>query len=178
MLRINLLPWREQQRQAALRRFQFRLIGGVVLALCVVLLMDQLARQRAQHQLAANLGRQAAIAGLDTQLEQLDVIHQALDAAQAQTALLDALFADRGYLTALFSALERALPEGVQVVELKVEGERLHVVGLAASSAVIAQLMRDLGRSGVLLDLELKRIESLPAGEKFLLQARMSASWS
>ncbi|MNH33406.1 Fimbrial assembly protein (PilN) [compost metagenome] len=92
--------------------------------------------------------------------------------------MLDALFADRGLLTALFSDLERALPEGVQVVELKVEGERLHLVGLAASSAVVAQLMRDLGRSGILLDLELKRIKSLPAGEEFLLLARMSGSWS
>jgi type IV pilus assembly protein PilN len=178
MLRINLLPWREQQRLAALRRFQLMLIGSVVLALCVVLLMDQLARQRAQHQAAANLGRQAAIAGLNRQLEQLDVIQQALDAARAQTASLDALFADRGLLTALFSDLERALPEGVQVVEMKVEGERLHLVGLAASSAVIAQLMRDLGRSGILLDLELKQIKSLPAGEEFLLLARMSGSWS
>jgi type IV pilus assembly protein PilN len=52
------------------------------------------------------------------------------------------------------------------------------LVGLAASSAVIAQLMRDLGRSGILLDLELKQIKSLPAGEEFLLLARMSGSWS
>ncbi|HEN8713316.1 TPA: PilN domain-containing protein [Pseudomonas putida] len=178
MLRINLLPWREQQRQAALRRLRFMLLGGVVLALCVVLLMDQLARQRAQHHANANLARQAVITELNTQLEQLDGIQKAIDAVRAQTTVLDALYADQELLTTLFTDLERALPEGVQVVELRVEGERLHLAGLAASSAVIAQLMRDLGRSGILLDLELKRIKSMPAGEEFLLLARMSASWS
>lgn len=64
MLRINLLPWREQQRQAALRRLRLMLVGGVLLALCVVLLMDQLARQRAQQQAMANVSQQAVIAGL------------------------------------------------------------------------------------------------------------------
>ena len=44
MMRLNLLPWRERQRQATLRRFRSRLVAGAILALCAVMLVDQLAR--------------------------------------------------------------------------------------------------------------------------------------
>lgn len=178
MLRINLLPWREQQRLVALRRLRLMLVGGVFLALCSVLLMDQLARKRAQQQAMANISQQAVIGGLGAQLERLERDREALESVRGQIDLLATLHADRGLLTVLFADLERALPEGVQVVELKVECERLHIVGLAVSGAVVAQLMRDLGRSSVVLDLELKRLKSLPAGDEFLMLARMSASWS
>jgi len=140
--------------------------------------MDQLARQRAQQQAIANVSQQAVIAGLDAQLERLESARETLDSVRAQADMLAALHADRGLLVALFADLERALPEGVQVVELKLEGERLHIVGLAVSGAVVAQFMRDLGRSSVVQDLELKRLKSLPAGDEFLMLGRMSASWS
>ena len=42
----------------------------------------------------------------------------------------------------------------------------------------MAQFMRDLERSGVLLDLELKHIKSQPGGDEFLLAARVAAFWS
>ncbi|MFK0313126.1 PilN domain-containing protein [Pseudomonas sp. NPDC090233] len=178
MLRVNLLPWREQQRLAVLRRLRFKVIGGVFMALCVVLVMDQLARQRAQRQAMANNSQQVAVDRLDAQLAKLESTRQTLESVRAEADTLAALHADRALLTTLFTDLERSLPEGVQVVDLKVEGARLQIVGLAVSAAVLAQFMRDLGRSGVLLDLELKRMKSLPAGDEFLLLARMSAAWS
>ncbi|MNJ71258.1 hypothetical protein D3C77_677790 [compost metagenome] len=52
------------------------------------------------------------------------------------------------------------------------------MTGLATSGAVVAQFMRDLSRSSALVDLELKRIKSLPGGDEFLLSARVSAFWS
>ncbi|MFJ2984404.1 MULTISPECIES: PilN domain-containing protein [unclassified Pseudomonas] len=178
MLRINLLPWREQQRLMALRRLRWMVVGGVFLALCVVLLMDQLARHRAQQQAMANATQQRAIGVLDVQLEELERARATLGSVRAQADMLAGLHADRGLLMALFADLERALPEGLQVVELNLEGARLQIVGLAVSGAVVAQFMRDLGRSSVVLDLELKRVKSLSAGDEFLLLARVSASWS
>ncbi|MNH37197.1 Fimbrial assembly protein (PilN) [compost metagenome] len=67
---------------------------------------------------------------------------------------------------------------GVQLLDLSLENGRLQMTGLATSGAVVAQFLRDLGRSSALLDLELKRIKSLPGGDEFLLSARVSAFWS
>ncbi|MFJ4346040.1 PilN domain-containing protein [Pseudomonas sp. NPDC089401] len=178
MLRLNLLPWRERQRQAAQRRLGLTLVGSLVLALCAVLLMDQLARQRVQRQALANDARQILIDAAARQVTQHEQISQAHQAVMAQIAALEGLRADRPLLTALFGDVERALPEGVQLVALKIQGADLRIAGVAASTAVVAQFMRDLERSSVLRELELKQVRSLPGGDEFLLTARLSGAWS
>ena len=70
------------------------------------------------------------------------------------------------------------MPEGIQLTEIKLERSRLRLVGLAASGAVVAQFMRELEHSNVLLDLALERVKSTDEGDEFLLVARMSAAWS
>lgn len=178
MMRLNLLPWRERQRQAALRRFRGQLVAGALLALCAVMLVDQLARQRGQQQALANTQFQAALEVLDEQLRPLADVRTQHAALLARASALEGLRAHQGMLAGLFADLEGALPEGVQLLELSLESGRLQMTGLAASGAVVAQFMRDLNRSSVLLDLELKRIKSLPGGDEFLLTARVSAFWS
>jgi len=177
-MRLNLLPWRERQRQAALRRFRGQLVAGALLALCAVMLVDQLARQRGQQQALANTQFQAALEELDEQLRPLADVRTQHAALLARASALEGLRAHQGMLAGLFADLEGALPEGVQLLELSLESGRLQMTGLAASGAVVAQFMRDLNRSSVLLDLELKRIKSLPGGDEFLLTARVSAFWS
>jgi type IV pilus assembly protein PilN len=178
MLRLNLMPWRERQRLAALRRLRLMLVGAVVVALSAVLLMDQLARQRAHQQAVANNSQQAAIDVLDVQRAEHEGIRQSYDEVRAKTAALADLRAEQGLVTAVLADLERVLPEGVHLLRLELQGSRLRVVGVAASGAVVAQLMRELERSAVVSELELKSLESQPGGDAFVLLARMSASWS
>ncbi|AYG47098.1 fimbrial protein [Pseudomonas sp. Leaf58] len=178
MMRLNLLPWRERQRQAALRRFRRQLVISAVLALVAVTLVDQLARQRGQQLALANNQRQVALGLLRAQLQPLADLRAQHETLLARAAALEGLRSHQGVLVGVFADLEVALPVGVQLRELSLENGRLQVTGLAASGAVVAQFMRDLGRSSVLLDLELKHIKSLPSGDEFLLSARVSAFWS
>ncbi|MCY1432535.1 Fimbrial assembly protein (PilN) [compost metagenome] len=178
MMRLNLLPWRERQRQAALRRFRGQLVAAALLALCAVTLVDQLARQRGQQQALANAQRQVALGVLGEQLQPLAEVRAQHEALLARSAALESLRAHQGVLAGVFADLERALPVGVQLLDLSLENGRLQMTGLATSGAVVAQFLRDLGRSSALLDLELKRIKSLPGGDEFLLSARVSAFWS
>ncbi|WP_085677947.1 MULTISPECIES: PilN domain-containing protein [unclassified Pseudomonas] len=178
MLRLNLMPWREQQRLAALRRLRLMVVGAAVVALCAVMLMDQLARQRVRQQAVANNSQQAAIDALDAQRAEHDRVIRSYGVVRAQAAALAGLRADQGLVTAVFADLERALPEGVQLRKLELEGSRLRMLGVAASGAVVAQFMRELERSGVMHDLELKSLKSQPGGDAFVLLARLSALWS
>ncbi|WDY60540.1 PilN domain-containing protein [Pseudomonas sp. PSKL.D1] len=178
MLRLNLLPWRERQRAWALRRLRATVIAAATLALCAVVLMDQLARHRAQQQADANAALQQAISALNEQIEQFGRIRQNTETLRAQAAALAALRTGQGQVSGLFADLEHAVPEGIQLVELALERGRLQIEGVAASSAAVAQFMRNLDRSGVLAGLELKRITSSASGDEFLLLARMSAPWS
>ena len=175
MMRLNLLPWRERQRQATLRRFRFRLVAGAILALCAVMLVDQLARQRGQQQALSNTRQQAALDRLAEQLRPLDDVRAQHQALLERLAALERLRAQQGILGDVFADLEGALPMGVQLLDLSLENGHLQLAGLATSGAVVAQFMRDLEHSPVLLDLELKRIRSVPGGDEFLLVARVSA---
>ncbi|CAM3648994.1 Fimbrial protein [Pseudomonas reidholzensis] len=175
MIRLNLLPWRERQRLAAVRRFQRALIGSLLLALCAVMLLDALARQRGQLQAAAIAERQAAIVELDGQLEQLTEVRQAQDGVRARSASLAALRTEQVQLPRLLAELEQAFSSGLQLTELSVQDGRLHLLGLAASPAVIAQLMRDLQQSQLIEALELKHLRADSQGDEFLLVARVSA---
>lgn len=178
MMRLNLLPWRERQRQAALRRFRGQLVAGALLALCAVMLVDQLARQRGQQQVLANTQRQATLDVLGEQVQPLAEVRAQHEALLARAVALEGLRAHQDVLAGVFADLEGALPEGVQLLDLSLDSGRLQMTGLAASGAVVAQFMRDLNRSNVLLDLELKHIKSLPGGDEFLLTARVAAFWS
>ncbi|MFF7862665.1 MULTISPECIES: PilN domain-containing protein [Pseudomonas] len=178
MMRLNLLPWRERQRQATLRRFRSRLVAGAILALCAVMLVDQLARQRGQQQALSNTRQQAALERLAEQLRPLDDVRAQHQALLERLAALERLRTQQGILGDVFTELEGALPMGVQLLDLNLENGHLQLAGLATSGAVVAQFMRDLEHSRVLLDLELKRIRSVPGGDEFLLAARVSAFWS
>lgn len=178
MMRLNLLPWRERQRQAVLRRLRRQLVAGALLALGAVTLVDQLARQRGERLALANSQREAAIGLLNEQLQPLADVRERHETLLARATSLESLRTDQDVLADVFADLEAALPQGIQLLDLSLENGRLQVTGLATSGAVVAQFMRDLDRSSALLDLELKRIKSLPGGDEFLLSARVSAFWS
>jgi len=175
MLRLNLLPWREQQRLAALRRFQLALIGSLLLALAGVIMLDQLARQRGQQQLAAIAERQADVARLDIQLQQLKAVQGSHADVMAQSAALQALRNGQDLLPRMFAELERALGASLQLTEMSIQEGQLQLLGLAASPAVVAQFIRDLQQSRQFDALELKHIRAVADGDEFLLLARLPA---
>lgn len=175
MLRLNLLPWRERQRLAALRRFQLALIGSLLLALAGVIMLDQLARQRGQQQLAAIAERQADVARLDIQLQQLKAVQGNHADVMAQSAALQALRNGQDLLPRVFAELERALGASLQLTEMSIQEGQLQLLGLAASPAVVAQFIRDLQQSRQFDALELKHIRAVADGDEFLLLARLSA---
>lgn len=178
MLRLNLLPWRERQRLAAVRRFKLAVLASVLVAFCGVMLLDHMARQRLQSQELAIAQSQALFQEQQAELARIDGLRERREAVQAQTSALARLRADQGLPLVVFAELERAMPEGLSLSELTLQENRVQVLGLAASPAVLAQLMRALEQSAVLQGLELKRLRNVPAGEEFLLLAQVPVSWS
>lgn len=171
--RLNLMPWREQRRASAVRRFQITLVGTLVVALCGVMLLDRMARSRLARQAQAVATQQAAVERLDASLRQIDKLREARDALLAQQAAVSALSAGRAQLPGLFRALEQAIPEGARLTEVGVEDGRLRLAGLAASASVVARLMRSLEQVKMVRDLELVHLRRHGQGDEFLLAARL-----
>ncbi|WP_312934412.1 PilN domain-containing protein [Pseudomonas sp.] len=178
MLRLNLLPWREQRRAAAVRRFQRSLLGGGVVALALVLMIDQLAQARVRQQQVVNAAHQASAVALEQQVEQLHVLIEQRQQLEQRHAGLDRLRAGQDAVPSILAGLEQAAPAGLQLTRLHLKDGQVSLAGLAATPGLIAQLVRDIQRLAVLQDVEVKQIRSSPQGDRFELVAKVPARWS
>ena len=168
---LNLLPWREQQLQAGIRRMQLALFGVALMALLVTVLMDRLARQVQQHHAVEIAAIQQAIDGFDDHLAQIAQHKIEQEQIQGRLQALESLQGRRLLLVELLEQLERAVPPGVQLTALTRQGARLHVHGLAHSGSLLAQLLRNL--SDALGKAELQQMKAVDEGQAFELSVTL-----
>ena len=175
-LRLNLLPWRERQRLVELRNFRLVFLGSLFAAFVVVMLVDRFAHLRLKQQAAAGLQRQQQLRLLDGQVARLEQLREARAGLGRQVDALGALRSSQQGVPQLLIEIELAIPHGMQLTRLDVQDDRLQINGLAVSPAVLAQFMRDLQRSPILLDLGLKHVLARAGGEAVSLVARVVGS--
>ncbi|WP_313741408.1 PilN domain-containing protein [Pseudomonas sp.] len=172
-MRLNLMPWRERRRAAAVRRFQASLLGSAVVALALVLVVDQLAQARLREQLSANLALRAQVEAAEQPLRQLDEVLEGRAQVERRQAALVRLRAGQQAVPNVLAALEQAAPVGVQVSGLRVQEGQLTLTGLAANAALVVWLVRDMQRLAMLRDVEVRHIRSSAEGNRFELVARL-----
>jgi type IV pilus assembly protein PilN len=166
MIRINLLPHREEKRKR--REQQFAVLGGLVALLGVVvagavwLYLDAQVTQQRQN--VAYM--KSEIAKLDKQIEEIRKIREETAALLAKKRVVESLQANRSEPVQLLDQLLRQLPEGVYLKSIKQAGTKVNVVGYAQSNARVSTLMRNLGASPYLENPELIEIKAVPAPDK------------
>ncbi|MBA1202358.1 PilN domain-containing protein [Pseudomonas capeferrum] len=174
-VRPNLLPWRERKRVTASRQVQAGLIGALLLGLVIVWSLDHVQRQRLHRASLANAELRTTIEDVQRQLDRLADTDNALAAVRTRLASMRELRQGQARVPELLAALERVLPGGLQLHELKLDAGRLHLGGLAASASVIARFMRELQGLAVVRELELQWIRSQAAGDRFQLVGQLRA---
>ena len=174
MPELNLLPWREQRRQARIRRLQGLLLGVGLLAALITWGADYLARQAQHRQELENASIGQAVDHFDAQLTQISQHKVEREQVQHRLQALEALQGRRWFLVDLFEQLESAVPEGVYLTAVTRQGAHLHIHGLARSGSLVAQLLRNL--SSALGEAELQQMKAVDEGEAFELSVTMRAA--
>ncbi len=166
MIRINLLPHREEKRKR--REQQFAVLAGVsavfgiLVAGAVWLYLDnQVSQQRANVAYMKN-----EIAKLDKQIEEIHRIREETASLLAKKQVVEGLQANRSEPVQLLDQLLRQLPEGVYLRSIKQTGAKVNITGYAQSNARVSTLMRNLGASPYLENPELIEIKAVPAPDK------------
>ncbi|SCK15202.1 PilN domain-containing protein [Vogesella sp. LIG4] len=152
MIRINLLPHREQKKAAHRRRFQHILIGSV-LAIAAILAGSYLVLnswQTAQQE--RNQRLQQEIDHLNAQLKDIELLRQKRSTLLTRQALIEKLQTERGQAVHIFDELIRMVPEGVYLRTFSQNGQTISLGGSALSSARVSQLMHNLSESKVFAD--------------------------
>jgi type IV pilus assembly protein PilN len=166
MIRVNLLPHREEARKR--RQQQFGVLAGISLVLgllvagAVWLFLDQQVTQQ-----EANVTyMKGEIGKLDKQIEEIRKIREETASLLAKKQVVEGLQSNRSEPVQLLDQLLRQLPEGVYLKGIRQQGPKVNVTGYAQSNARVSTLMRNLGASPYLENPELIEIKATTAPDK------------
>ena len=168
MIRINLLPHREQKRQE--RRKYFFIIAGVVAVAAVaavglvhVYFANEIATQDERNDFLKKEN-----AKLDKEIEEIKKLKEETDRLLARKQVIEKLQGDRAEPVILLDQLARRAPDGVYLKGIKQDGGTINLTGLAQSSARVSTLMRNIDGSNWMEGAELVEIKAVIADKRRL----------
>jgi type IV pilus assembly protein PilN len=161
MPRINLLPWRQQDRQRRQKEFGL-FAGGAVLAAAAVTLFTSwgvgasIERQRERNELL-----KTEITELDRRITEILGLEAQKARLQARIEVIERLQRSRPEVVHVFDQLVRTLPDGVYLTSVKQNDKRLELKGVAQSSTRVSTFMRNIEASPWLQEPQLQVVETL-----------------
>ena len=158
-MRINLLPHREQKRQARQRQFVSLAIMLAILGVAIVGVGDVVLRARIDNQNSRNTLLKTNIAELDKQIKEIDKLRDQIQQVLARKQVVETLQSNRNEAVHLLDQLVRQLPEGVYLQSVRQKDSKVTIVGFAQSNARVSTLMRNIEGSPWLAKPELVEIK-------------------
>jgi type IV pilus assembly protein PilN len=158
-IRINLLPHREQKRQARQRQFYTLMISLAVLGLVVIALVHGILAAQIENQESRNRVLKAEIAKLDEQIKEIDRLRDQIQAVLARKQVVETLQSNRSEAVHLLDQLVRQLPDGIYLKNIRQQDAKVTVLGYAQSNARVSTLMRNIEASPWLSTPELVEIK-------------------
>jgi type IV pilus assembly protein PilN len=158
-IRINLLPHREQKRQARQRQFYTLMISLAVLGLVVIALVHGILAAQIENQESRNRALKAEIAKLDEQIKEIDRLRDQIQAVLARKQVVETLQSNRSEAVHLLDQLVRQLPDGIYLKNIRQQDAKVTVLGYAQSNARVSTLMRNIEASPWLSTPELVEIK-------------------
>jgi type IV pilus assembly protein PilN len=161
-IRINLLPHREQKRQARQRQFYTLMISLAILGLAVIALVHGILAAQIESQESRNRVLKTEIAKLDEQIKEIDRLRDQIQAVLARKQVVETLQANRSEAVHLLDQLVRQLPDGIYLKSVRQQDAKVTVLGYAQSNARVSTLMRNIEASPWLSTPELVEIKLVP----------------
>jgi type IV pilus assembly protein PilN len=178
MIRINLLPHREEKRKA--RRQQFFVLMGLVAVLAglIAFLGYSIISGYITTQEERNAFLKTEIAILDKQLEEIKRLKEQTASLLSRKQIIESLQSDRAEAVFLLNEMVKQMPEGVYLRALKQDGRKVSLNGYTQSNARISTLMRNLEASPVLEKPELIEIKAVSLDKKRVSEFSMTVTLS
>jgi type IV pilus assembly protein PilN len=160
MPRINLLPWREEERKRKRQEFYLSLGAAVATAALFALLGRWQMNASIAHQEDRNKVLEDEIAQLDKQIEEINGLDAQKRRLLARMEIIETLQRSRPEIVHVFDEIVRVLPEGVYLTYLKQTGTKFEIHGIAQSSTRVSTFMRNIDASEWLADPALQIVET------------------
>lgn len=142
--RINLLPWREEQRKRQNIEF-YIVIGAVaVVALLIALGVSMYYQSGIDFQNERNQYLNSEISILNDKIKKIRELENEKEALLARMRVIQDRQSSRPEVVHLFESLVEMLPDGVWLANVTQNGSNLDVNGYAESNARVSALMRNI----------------------------------
>ncbi len=147
MANINLLSWREDEREE--RQRQFVSILGLVAVLGVVVMWSVYLYYNGQIDSQRNRNNilQKHIRNLDTKIKEITTLEAERKELVDRMELIQNLQKSRPQIVHMFDEIVQKMPEGMNLIEIKRVNEQLFFTGVAESAPRISNFMRNLSGS-------------------------------
>src|ERR1700681_4467457 len=147
MPRINLLPWREQDRKVRRREFLVA-AGAAVFASVILIVVGKLVYSSwtdAQNEKNNLLKKE--IVKLDAQIADIQDLENRKQRLVARMEIIEKLQRKRPEIVHLFDEIVKSVPEGIYLTSIKQTGKKLEIHGVAQSSTRVSTFMRNIDAS-------------------------------
>lgn len=171
MANINLLPWREWERERKQKEFLTQM--GAVLLLGVIMVFG--AGMYLDNEIEGQQGRNTFLTGkikvLDEKIAEIQSLRKQREDLLARMRVINELQGNRPVIVRVFDEVVQTLAKGVHYKKLEYEGNLLSVAGVAESNNRISALMRNIDGSDWFTAPNLKGIKEDPTNSDYGEQA-------
>ena len=172
MPRINLLPWRDEQRKE--RQVQFLismgaafLVAGLLTFLGYLMFSSMIDSQ--QHR---NDRLRTEIKKLDKQIEEINSLETSKQNFIARMQIIEKLQQSRPEIVHVFDEIVKTLPDGAYLTSIKQTDQKFRFDGIAQSSTRVSAFMRAIDSSEWLKNPELQVVQAdASGGQSFVVFA-------
>jgi len=147
MPRINLLPWREQERKVRRREFMVAAGGAIFAAVIFVLGGKVMYSSWTDAQREKNNLLTKEIVKLDAQIADIQDLENRKQRLVARMEIIEKLQRKRPEIVHLFDEIVKTVPEGIYLTAIKQTGNKLEIHGVAQSSTRVSTFMRNIDSS-------------------------------
>lgn len=152
MIRINLLPHREEKAKQRRQSFYAMLLLGAISAVFFIVVFAGYMAKQMSDQNARNSTIKAENARLDMQIKEVATLKEEIQALKARQQAVEDLQADRNQPVYLMDELVQQTPEGVFLRSLKQDGQRVVLAGYAQSNERVAEYLRNISNNSAWLE--------------------------
>ncbi len=158
MANINLLPWRERQREERKQQFVVSLAITAGIAAVILFGIDRVLVSQIGNQNARNQYLNEQIALLDKEIAEIRQLQQQKKDLTERMAVIQDLQGKRPIIVRLFDELVRTLPEGIYYDTVTRTETAISIVGIAESNSRVSALMRALDESEWFANPDLRQV--------------------
>ena len=144
MIKINLLPHREERRKQRKQDFYSLLVLAAIVGVLILILVGFYNASAISTQNARNLLIKYANVKLDEEIKEIATLREEIEGLKARQQAVEDLQGDRNQPVYLLAELVAQTPEGIYLRSVKQDGQRIVLLGYAQSNERVSEYLKNL----------------------------------